>query len=153
MIKYKSIKMKKTIITIVIILASLGVIGFILTKNKAENEAKTAIVAEKNASVSVKVDTVKTEEVSLHTPEEEFTLQILKKLKQTQTSTLQVTVNLEIPYDLSKLRESIELLNLDKGMISTHILHGLNLFNVFLIVRRISLCIKIFVKFISKSIN
>ncbi len=57
--------MKKTIITIVIILASLGVIGFILTKNKAENEAKTAIVAEKNASVSVKVDTVKTEEVSL----------------------------------------------------------------------------------------
>lgn len=57
--------MKKTIITIVIILASLGLIGFILTKNKAENEAKTAIVAEKNASVSVKVDTVKTEEVSL----------------------------------------------------------------------------------------
>ena len=34
--------MKKTIITIVIILASLGLIGFILTKNKAENEAKTA---------------------------------------------------------------------------------------------------------------
>ena len=57
--------MKKTIITIVIILASLGLIGFILTKNKTENEAKTAIVAEKNASVSVKVDTVKTEEVSL----------------------------------------------------------------------------------------
>ena len=57
--------MKKTIITIVIILASLGLIGFILTKNKAENEAKIAIVAEKNVSVSVKIDTVKTEEVSL----------------------------------------------------------------------------------------
>lgn len=57
--------MKKIIITIVVIAASLGLIAFILTKNKAENEAKTAIVAEKNASVSVKIDTVKTEEVSL----------------------------------------------------------------------------------------
>ena len=33
--------------------------------NKAENEEKTAIVAEKNATVSVKIDTVKTQEVSL----------------------------------------------------------------------------------------
>lgn len=71
----------------------------------------------------------KTEEVSLHTPEEEFTLQILKKLKQFETSTLQVTVNLEIPYNLNKLRESIELLNLNKEMVSAYILHGLNLFD------------------------
>lgn len=57
--------MKKIIITVVVIAASLGIIAYILTNNKNENEAKTAIVAEKNASVSVKVATVKTEEVSL----------------------------------------------------------------------------------------
>ncbi|MDL2141149.1 MULTISPECIES: efflux RND transporter periplasmic adaptor subunit [Flavobacterium] len=57
--------MKKTIITIVIIIASLGVIGYILNKNKKENKEKTDIVAEKNAAVSVKVSPVKTEEVSL----------------------------------------------------------------------------------------
>ncbi len=57
--------MKKIIITVVVIAASLGIIAYILTNNKIENEAKTAIVAEKNASVSVKVANVKTEEVSL----------------------------------------------------------------------------------------
>jgi membrane fusion protein (multidrug efflux system) len=57
--------MKKIIITIVVIVAALGLIAYVLTNNKKENEAKTAIVAEKNASVSVRIDTVKTEEVSL----------------------------------------------------------------------------------------
>ncbi|MEO6177921.1 MAG: efflux RND transporter periplasmic adaptor subunit [Flavobacterium circumlabens] len=57
--------MKKTIITIVIIIAALGVIGYVLNNNKKENKAKTDIVAEKNASISVKVAPVKTEEVSL----------------------------------------------------------------------------------------
>lgn len=57
--------MKKNIITIVIILGVLGLIAYTLINNKKENEAKTAIVAEKNASVSVKVETVKTEEISL----------------------------------------------------------------------------------------
>ncbi len=57
--------MKKIIITAVIIIGSLGVIGYILTNNKKENEAKTAIVAEKNATVSVRTDVVKTEVVSL----------------------------------------------------------------------------------------
>ncbi|MFH6992002.1 efflux RND transporter periplasmic adaptor subunit [Flavobacterium sp. FlaQc-48] len=57
--------MKKTIITIVIIIAALGVIGYVLNNNKKENKAKTDIVAEKNAAVSVKVAPVKTEEVSL----------------------------------------------------------------------------------------
>ncbi len=57
--------MKRIITTSVIIIASLALIGFILTKNKKENEEKIAIVAEKNASISVKVATVKTEEVSL----------------------------------------------------------------------------------------
>ncbi len=57
--------MKKTIITIVIIIAALALIGFVLNKNKKENKAKTDIVAEKNAAVSVKISPVKTEEVSL----------------------------------------------------------------------------------------
>lgn len=57
--------MKKSILTIVLIVATLGIIAYVLTNNKKENEAKTAIVAEKNASISVKVATVKTEEVSL----------------------------------------------------------------------------------------
>lgn len=57
--------MKKIIITAVIIIGSLGVIGYILTNNKKENEAKTAIVAEKNATISVRTDVVKTEVVSL----------------------------------------------------------------------------------------
>jgi membrane fusion protein (multidrug efflux system) len=57
--------MKKTVLIIIAIVASLGVIGYILTKNKAENKAKTDIVAEKNAAVSVKVAQVKTESISL----------------------------------------------------------------------------------------
>lgn len=57
--------MKKIIITIGLIVATLAIITYTLINNKKENEAKTAIVAEKNASVSVKVGTVKTEDVSL----------------------------------------------------------------------------------------
>jgi RND family efflux transporter MFP subunit len=57
--------MKKNITTVLLIIAALAVIGFILTKNKAENKAKTDIVAEKNAAVSVKTAQVKTEEVNL----------------------------------------------------------------------------------------
>lgn len=57
--------MKKTILTIIAIVASLGVIGYVLTKNKAENKAKTDIVAQKNAAVSVKTAQVKTESISL----------------------------------------------------------------------------------------
>jgi membrane fusion protein (multidrug efflux system) len=57
--------MKKNILTGIIILGAIAIIAVVLTNNKKENEAKTALVAEKNASVSVKVGTVKTEEVSL----------------------------------------------------------------------------------------
>ncbi|MFE3847120.1 efflux RND transporter periplasmic adaptor subunit [Flavobacterium sp. LB3P45] len=57
--------MKKNIITIGLIVAALAIISYTLMNNKKENEAKTAIVAEKNASVSVKVATVKNEDVSL----------------------------------------------------------------------------------------
>ena len=57
--------MKKNITFVIIIIAALASIGFVLSKNKAENKAKTDIVAEKNAAVSVKTAQVKTEEVSL----------------------------------------------------------------------------------------
>jgi membrane fusion protein (multidrug efflux system) len=57
--------MKKTVLIIVAIVAALVAIAYTLMNNKKENEAKTAIVAEKNASISVKVATVKIEEVSL----------------------------------------------------------------------------------------
>ncbi len=57
--------MKKTIIYIIVGVAAIGLIAYVLTNNKKENEAKTAIVAEKNASVSVRIDTVKTENISL----------------------------------------------------------------------------------------
>jgi len=46
-------------------MGSLGVIAFTLMNNKKENEAKTAIVAEKNASISVRINPVTTEEISL----------------------------------------------------------------------------------------
>jgi len=55
----------KKLLYIVIGIAVIALIAFILMNNKKENEAKTAIVAEKNVAVSVKIDTVKTEEVSL----------------------------------------------------------------------------------------
>jgi RND family efflux transporter MFP subunit len=57
--------MKKNIIIATVLLGAIGLISFTLMNNKKDNEAKTAIVAEKNASVSVKTEIVKTEEVSL----------------------------------------------------------------------------------------
>lgn len=57
--------MKKNIIIAIVIIGCLGLIAFTLMNNKKENEAKTDIVAQKNASVTVKIDPVKTEEISL----------------------------------------------------------------------------------------
>lgn len=47
--------MKKIILTSVIIIAALAGIFYVLNKNKAKNEAQTAIVAQKNAGVTVRV--------------------------------------------------------------------------------------------------
>ena len=58
--------MKKNIIYILTILVVLALIAFILMNNKQENQAKTDIVAQKNASVTVKVDTVKMETIPLN---------------------------------------------------------------------------------------
>lgn len=57
--------MKKNIITTLVIVGALALIVFTLMKNKKENQAKIDIVAEKNASISVKIDTVKTENIAL----------------------------------------------------------------------------------------
>lgn len=57
--------MKKNITIGIVIIAALALIGFVLTKNKAANKAKTDIVAEKNAAVSVKTAKVETQEVTL----------------------------------------------------------------------------------------
>lgn len=57
--------MKKSIITTLVIIGALVLIAFILMRNKKENQAKIDVVAEKNASVSVKIDTVKTENIAL----------------------------------------------------------------------------------------
>ncbi|MEO8234050.1 MAG: efflux RND transporter periplasmic adaptor subunit [Flavobacterium sp.] len=57
--------MKKNIITTLVIVGAIVLIAFVLMKNKRENQAKIDVVAEKNAAVSVKIDTVKTENISL----------------------------------------------------------------------------------------
>lgn len=51
--------MKRAIITVIIIAASLGGIFYILNKNKAKNEAVTAEAAKTNAYVAVRIDTAK----------------------------------------------------------------------------------------------
>ncbi len=47
-------KIKRTLTTLIVIVAALAGIGWVLSNNKKENEAKTAVVAERNASVAVK---------------------------------------------------------------------------------------------------
>lgn len=57
--------MKKNIIITLVILVALVLIAFVLMNNKKENAAKIAVVAEKNVNVSVRIDTVKTEQINL----------------------------------------------------------------------------------------
>lgn len=56
--------MKKIIITGVIIVAALAGIMYVLNKNKEKNAADTAIVAQTNAGVAVRVDTIKVQDVN-----------------------------------------------------------------------------------------
>ncbi len=57
--------MKRLIITIVVILGFGALIAWILTKNKQENEAKTAVVAQKDATVVVTAIRVEEQPVNL----------------------------------------------------------------------------------------
>ncbi|HUP12228.1 MAG TPA: efflux RND transporter periplasmic adaptor subunit, partial [Niastella sp.] len=51
-------KIVKIIVTIVVIIVALGAIAKVLSNNKKKSEEKTRIVAQTNASVSVRIDTV-----------------------------------------------------------------------------------------------
>ncbi len=56
----------RTILTILLIIGVLVLIGFVLTKNKASNEAKTAIVASQDSNaIAVRIDTVKKQTLNL----------------------------------------------------------------------------------------
>jgi RND family efflux transporter MFP subunit len=52
--------MKKALIYIVVIIAAIALIGYILTGNKAKNDAEAEIVSKKNPAVAVRVAEVKT---------------------------------------------------------------------------------------------
>jgi len=58
-------KLIRIIVAIVIIAGVVAMIGFTLNKNKKSNEAKVAIVAEKNSSVAVKVQTAQKQNLTL----------------------------------------------------------------------------------------
>ena len=51
-------KLTRIIIAVLIMAGLVAMIGFTLNKNKKHNDAKTAVVAEKNSSVAVKAETV-----------------------------------------------------------------------------------------------
>jgi RND family efflux transporter MFP subunit len=54
-------KIIRIIVTIVVIIVSVGAIAKVLSNNKKESEEKTRIVAQTNATVAVRIDTVKHE--------------------------------------------------------------------------------------------
>lgn len=56
--------MKKVIITGIVIIAALAGIMYVLNKNKETSEAQTAVVAQKNTSVAVRVETADYNDVS-----------------------------------------------------------------------------------------
>ena len=51
----------KKVLYIVGGIAVIGLMAFILMKNKEKNDSETAVVSEKNAAIAVRIDTVKTE--------------------------------------------------------------------------------------------
>lgn len=57
--------MKRVIITIVVVIGVLALIGWVLSKNKAENEAKTAVVAETGGAIVVKTAEVSRQPIVL----------------------------------------------------------------------------------------
>lgn len=58
--------MKKVLITVIIVVGVLALIGWVLTSNKKENEAKTAVVAQGSGAVVVKTEDVKKASVNLN---------------------------------------------------------------------------------------
>ena len=59
-------KATRTILTILLIIGIIVLIAFVLTKNKASNDAKTAIVASQDSNaIAVRIDTVTTQTLNL----------------------------------------------------------------------------------------
>ena len=58
-------KSTRIIITILAVVGILALIAYVLTNNKKKNEAKTAVVAETNSAIAVKIDTVKTADLNI----------------------------------------------------------------------------------------
>ncbi len=59
-------KATRTILTVLLIIGVIALIGFVLTKNKQSNEAKTAIVASQDSNaIAVRIDTVKKQTLKL----------------------------------------------------------------------------------------
>lgn len=55
--------MRKTIITVVLLVLAIAGTIYVLNKNKAKNEEETAIVAQENPAVAVRIDTAKISEL------------------------------------------------------------------------------------------
>lgn len=58
-------KSTRIIITILAVVGILALIAYVLTNNKKKNEAKTAVVAETNSAIAVKIDTVTTADLNI----------------------------------------------------------------------------------------
>ncbi len=58
-------KLTRITLPILVVIGLVAIIGFTLSNNKKKNEAKTAIVAEKNSSVAVKAQTITKQELVL----------------------------------------------------------------------------------------
>ncbi|EDM35708.1 membrane fusion protein; possible cation efflux system protein [Pedobacter sp. BAL39] len=57
--------MKRVIITVLIIIVTIGAIAWVLSNNKKKNAAKTAIVAQGSGAVSVRTSVIKREPINL----------------------------------------------------------------------------------------
>src|SRR5215203_1907399 len=53
----------RILFTVVILVGIVGLIGWVLKKNKAKNEAKTAVVAQSSNDVAVRISTVSKQSV------------------------------------------------------------------------------------------
>src|SRR5687767_6773394 len=61
----KKISVLRTILTIVILIAAVGLIGWVLNNNKKKNAEKTAIVAQANSDIAVRVSPVQKQALEL----------------------------------------------------------------------------------------
>lgn len=80
-----------------------------------------------NSDNIIPTQNIQQTQAQIYSKEQQFTLNILEKLKQPVTNKLSLTIDIEIPYNINKLRESIDLLGLDKSTLIQYLLNDLNL--------------------------